>query len=152
MKWHIILSFLILAIGSNYVFLQVKASESRNFCARLSSPTKSFTVMRAELKWGKWTPAPGSYHKEIESPLDKVFGPKQTIYICSAGRENLVSGTEAEVTIVQSDNVTNKFSLYWSNPNSGDPSHQLTYDKAKLDIDEQCPSTNYCEYTVIPKK
>lgn len=142
--------FLILAISGNGIFLQVTARQDCNFCARLSATDEQFRIVRSNKEWGKWIAAPNDVWNEVAAPNGKTFGPNNAIYVCSAGRENLVSGTNAEITI-QPLSSHDRITIKWDSPPSGESTHDLIYDSSKYLIEETYVHTNFFEY-VIRKK
>lgn len=149
MKSQISLLLSILAIIANRA-LQVEAVEYLNFCARLTASNQHFEIISANLDYGKWTPSPSDHSTKVSSPVGRMFGPGQSIYICSAGKSLSPSGTEAEVTVVQSD-TNYRIVFSWNYPYHGRNQHQFRYNQKQFDIHETCISQNLCDYKITSK-
>lgn len=149
MKSQIFLLLSIFAIIANRA-LQVEAVEYLNFCAKITASDRHFEILSANLKWGKWTPNPNDHSTTASSPTGKMFGPGQSIYVCSAGKNFALSGTEAEVTVVQ-NNTNYRIVFSWNFPYHGINKHYVDFNRQQFSISETCISQNLCEYTIYSK-
>lgn len=108
-----------------------------------------FQIVSSIKHRGKWI-SPNDFSTALDAPNGRMFGPYRAIYVCSAGRENLTTGTQAEITI-QPLSSNERIILKWNVPASGDASHSLKYNQSKYQIEEDYVHTNFYEYFIRTK-
>lgn len=130
---------------------RVRRAEKYWMCVDITVQDGVFEVMQAEKEWGKWVTRP--WGAEVDPPQGKQLrGNGDNLLICSAGRSDSATGTEASIVLREMTSNA-RWKIYWDVPYIGaDTFKYLDYDPNKLTIWHEEYQKNWHKFTLTTRK